>query len=279
MRVSTNSCAEPIFLASLLAFIPIDNIFQNILQMMTRVVPPDSMGVVRLVLHDVLRKNPELLSFSIASSLFAASGSFVSLITALNVAYDVGEGRPFWKKWMVAFGLTLLTGAMVTLLLVATALGPQIGATVAGKLHVGELFFSVWPYLRWPVIGAFTVVSVEIIYFLGPNVKQRFVDQIPGAVVAVASWLAVCWILGWYLSHFANYNRTFGTLGAVMGLMLWFYVSAIALMLGAELNAELARSKGRKLHERESSDISDENQSPVLIPAEDSKAKAKSVSA
>src|SRR5262249_46488615 len=150
--------------------------------------------------------------------------------------HDVREGRPYWKRRALAFGLTLLTGLMVTIVLVAIALGPGFGNWLAAKIHISSLFPILWPYARWLLIGAFTIFSVETIYFLGPNVKQRFKDQIPGAIIAVLSWITASWGLGWYLSHFANYNKTFGALGAVVGLMLWFYITALALLLGAEMN-------------------------------------------
>lgn len=255
-----------IFLASLLAFIPIPDLFEQSLEILAKVVPPDSMGVVRGVLRDVLRTNRGLLSFSIASALFAASGGFNSLITVLNVAYDVEEGRPYWKRRAVAFGLTLLTGVLVATVLVAITVGPEFGAWLASKFDANGLFFKLWPYLRWLAIAFFTVLSVETIYFFGPNVKQRFREQIPGAVVAVLSWIGVSWGLGWYMSHFADYNRTFGALGAVVGLMMWFYVTAIALLLGAELNAELARSRGETLHQRRAVEKSN---LPIELPSQD----------
>ena len=232
-----------IFLASLLAFIPIPNLFEQCLEIMAKIVPPDAMGVMRWVLGDVLRTSPGLLSLSVVSALFAASGGFASLIAILNVAHDAPETRPYWKKRVIAFGLTLLTGLMVAVLLIAIAVGPEFGKWLATKIHVSWLFALLWPYARWVLIGAFTIFSVETIYFLAPNVKLRFKDQIPGAVIAVLSWIGASWALGWYLAHFANYNKTFGALGAVVGLMLWFYVTALALLLGAEMNCELLRSR------------------------------------
>ena len=232
-----------IFLASLLAFIPIPNLFDQCLEIMAKIVPAYAMGVVRHVLKDVLRTRPGLLSLSVVSALFAASGGFASLIAILNIAHDTPETRPYWKKRVIAFGLTLLTGLMVTALLISIALGPEFGKWLATKIHVSWLFALLWPYARWILIGSFTIFSVETIYFLAPNAKLRFKDQIPGSIVAVLSWIGASWGLGWYLTHFANYNKTFGALGAVVGLMLWFYITALALLLGAEMNSELLRSR------------------------------------
>jgi membrane protein len=239
-----------IFLASLFAYIPLPNLFEQTLEIMAKIVPADAMGVVRGVLKDVLRTNPKLVSFSIAGAIFAASSGFSALIGLLNIAYDVPEGRPYWKTRLIAFGLTLLTGLMVVLVLVVTVLGPGFGTWLAERFAIAGLFAVLWPYLRWLLIAGFTVLSVEAIYFLAPNAKQRFQDQIPGAIVAVSSWIVASWGLGWYVRHVAHYNQTFGALGAVVGLMMWFYVTGLALMLGAEINAELLHSKGAGFAEK-----------------------------
>jgi membrane protein len=105
------------------------------------------------------------------------------------------------------------------------------------------------------------MLSVELLYFFGPNVRQQFVAQIPGAVFAVISWVAASFGLGWYLRSFANYNETYGALGAVVILMLWLYLSALAVLMGAELNAELLRSKGEHLAKKEESEPAEPRQS------------------
>ena len=251
-----------IFLASLLAYIPIPNLFGHAVSTMSRIVPSDAMKVVRAVLKNVLSTNKELLSLSIFGAVFAASGGFTALITILNIAYDVDEGRPYWKKRLLAVGLTLLTGIMVATALVAMAVGPRFGVWLSSKLGVSWVFAILWPYIRWVAVTAFTILSVETIYFLAPNVKQRFTAQIPGAVLAVASWIVASWGLGWYLRNFAHYNETFGALGAVVALMLWFYVTALAIILGAELNSELVHAVGGHLLQKSHAD-------PELHPLND----------
>ena len=99
----------------------------------------------------------------------------------MNVAYDIREKRPYWKKRLLALGLTLLAGAMVPLTLAATILGPEIARSLADHLNIGTVFASWWPYLRWAIIIACTIFSVEAIYFLAPELHQRFKAQIPGA--------------------------------------------------------------------------------------------------
>jgi membrane protein len=109
----------------------------------------------------------------------------------------------------------------------------------------------VWPYLHWTISVSFTVLAVEALYFLAPNVKQRFFATVPGAVLAVACWLGLSYLLGIYFRSFANFNKTYGTLGAAIALMVWLYWTAFAMLLGAELNAELAKvSAGGKIPQK-----------------------------
>lgn len=239
-----------IFLASLFAYLPAPNLFEQTLTIMGRIVPSEAMNVMQGIAKDVVKANPKLLSFGIAWAVIGASGAFNALITFLNVAYDVPERRSYWKRRLLACALTLLTGTLIVLMLLVTVLGPEFGNWIARHIELGRFLAKFWPATRWILIVAFTILSVEAVYFFGPNVRQRFQDQIPGALVAVASWIVASWGLGWYLRQFTNYTQVFGTLGAVVGLMLWFYVTALALMLGAEVNAELLHARGRTFLQR-----------------------------
>jgi membrane protein len=231
-----------IFLAAALAYVPVPHLFDRIQHLLAVVAPPDVMSVVQRIFADILQRHAELLSASIAVAIVAASSGFDAMITALNLAYDVPERRPFLKRRVVAVGLTLLTGAGTVAVLAATVLGPRFGEWLVIAAQSGWVFAAFWPWLRWVAITLLTVLSVEVIYFVAPNVKQKVGRQIPGAALAVASWVGASWGLSWYLRSFAEYNRTFGTLGAVVALMLWLYLSALAILLGAELNAELAKA-------------------------------------
>ena len=123
-------------------------------------------------------------------------------------------------------------------------LGPQFGAWLAGKLHLSSVFAAVWPYLRWSVSIAFTVLAVEIMFFWAPNVKQRFLATLPGAVVGVGFWIGSSYLLGLYFQQFAHFNKTYGTLGAAVALMVWLYWSWFFILAGAEINSELLKAQG-----------------------------------
>jgi membrane protein len=131
-----------IFLASALAYMPIPGLFEQILVIMNAVVPADAMGVIRGVLQDVLQQNPQLLSVSIVSAVFAASGGFGAMMTALNRAYNVREGRPYWEQRLIAIGLTILAGAAAALGLIAIAAGPQVANWLAANTGLGWRFVT-----------------------------------------------------------------------------------------------------------------------------------------
>jgi membrane protein len=231
-----------IFLSAVVAFLPVPDLFNQALTMMARFLPPDSMGLVRRVLSDVITPNRgTFLSFGILGTLWAASGGFAAAIEALNLAYDVEDDRPFWKTRPLAVGLALVISALMLIALSVMIVGPRFGEWLAGRVHLSYLFVLLWPYIHWSLAIAFTILAVEALYFLGPNVKQRFLATLPGAILAVGFWIALSYLLGLYFRHFANFNKTYGTLGAAIALMTWLYWTGFAMLVGAELNSELAK--------------------------------------
>lgn len=241
-----------IFLAAALAYIPVPNLFEETLNLMSRFVPADSMDLVRQVLKNVMHPpRSGLLSFGIIVTLWAATGGFNALIEALNVAYDVDETRPYWKTRLLAFGLAFVVGSLVLIGLVATVLGPRFGEWLARHGVAGAIFAAVWPFLRWSVIVATIILAVELLFFWAPNVKQGFKCTLPGAVIGVLGWIAASYLLGIYITEYADYNKTYGALGGAIALMLWFYVSFSAILIGAEINSEILKAAGTRLPMKE----------------------------
>jgi len=241
-----------ILLSAIVAYLPVPNLFDQALSVMTRFLPPDSMGLVRRILSDVITPNRgTFLSFGILGTLWTASGGFAAAIEALNIAYDVEDDRPFWKTRPLAVGLALVTGALMLVALSVMIVGPRFGEWLAGRVHLSYLFVVLWPYIHWSIAIGFTILAVEVLYFLAPNVKQRFLATVPGAILAVGCWLALSYLLGLYFRHFATFNKTYGTLGAGIALMTWLYWTGFAMLVGAELNSELAKiSSEGKIEEK-----------------------------
>ena len=141
----------------------------------------------------------------------------------------------------MAVGLSIVIGLLMLVALSVMVVGPRFGEWVADRVHLSHLFVLVWPYIHWSIAIGFTILAVETLYFLAPNVKQRLRATLPGAIVAVGCWIALSYLLGLYFRHFANFNKTYGTLGAAIALMTWLYWTGFALLVGAELNCELAK--------------------------------------
>ena len=227
-----------IFLVSLTTFLRINNLASHILEEVSRVVPADSMTEVRHLLMSVSESNYLLLSVEIVGVIWAGSAGFASMSDALSSAYRAKEARPLWKRELVAIGLTIEVGAMLITALSLWLLGARIGSWVAALLGINSAWSAAWPYIRWLAIAGLTFCAIEMLYFTAPNVKQRFTSQLPGVGVAIVLWLASSLGLGLYLRRF-GLAPIYGTLEALIVIMLWFYFSSLAILIGAEVNAQI----------------------------------------
>jgi membrane protein len=231
-----------IFLSAMLGYLPIPNLFDQLLDILAVLVPPQAMQMVQRILASLLAPHRGgLLSFGLLSYLWTASGGFAALIEALNVAYDVEKTRSWWRDRLQALLLTFTTGGLIGLGLLLIIAGPRFGHLMTELFPIPQGFGNIWPVLRLATIFVTFVVAIEIQYYLAPNRKQRFLETLPGALVAVLGIFLSSAGLAYYFGHLANYRKTYGSLGAVIVLMLWFYVVALLFIVGAELNAELLK--------------------------------------
>lgn len=232
-------------LAAIIAYLPIANLFNTMVGTLSRVMPPESMGLVRKIVAEIITPNRgALLSFGLLGTLWSASGGFANMIEALNVAYDIPETRPMWKTRLLAIELTFEVGTLILFAFSVMIVGPRFGEYMASHMGFSWAFAMAWPYLRYVIAIAFVVLAVEGLYFIGPNLKQRFRDTLPGAVLAVLGWILLSALLSLYVHHVANLNKTYGVLGGGIALMLWMYWSSFAVLMGAELNSEIIQERG-----------------------------------
>jgi membrane protein len=241
-----------IFVSAAIAYLPIHDLSHQTLILLAPFLPAEGMEMIRKVLDDVIRSNKgTVLSFGLLGTFWTVSGGFAAMIEALNVAFDVKDDRPFWKTRPLALGLAFVVGTLMLTSACITILGPRFGDWLAGRVHLSQEFVMLWPYLHWSIVVMSTVVAVETLYFLAPNVKMRFLATLPGAILAVGCCVGLSHLLGVYFRHFGNFNRTYGTLGAAIALMIWLYWMGFAILVGAELNCELAKISSRgKLQEK-----------------------------
>src|SRR5271169_702760 len=199
-----------IFLSAVVAYLPLPDFFSQVMGLIARVVPAASMVPLRnLMKGTILSKRSHLLTFGILFTLWSASSGFTALIEALNTAYDVRETRRYWKTRSLAIGLTFSVGFLLVIALGLLLVGPSLGAWLSKTFGMGTL----WPYIRWSVAIGCTVLAVELLYFVAPNVKHRFVSTLPGALIAVGGWIGLSYLLGVYFQEFSAYSKGYGSLG------------------------------------------------------------------
>ena len=163
----------------------------------------------------------------------------MGLIDALNRAYDIEEGRPWWKVRLLALGLTLALAAIILVAFALVLVGPTAAEYIARVTGLGPVFTWTWKILQWPVVLALVATGAGFVYYFAPDAEQEWVWVTPGAVLASLIWLGASLGFKNYVAHFATYTETYGAIGGVMVLLLWFYISGVVLLLGAELNAEI----------------------------------------
>lgn len=235
-----------IVLASVLRFLPIDNVLVQLLGLMAAFMPPDSFVMVEKVVRNILEPgHGKIVSFGILSYLWAATGGFSALIEALDIAYDVVETRSWWRDRLQSLLLTFTVGALGAISLLTLVVGPEFGHYLRMLFPVSASFAMLWPILRWTFTIATFVTGLELMYYIGPHRRHSFWSTLPGAAVAVGMWFFGSVGLSFYLGHLANYNKTYGSMGALIGLMLWLYITSIAILIGAELNSELGKEKAQ----------------------------------
>lgn len=180
----------------------------------------------------------------LATALWSASGYVGALSRASNTIYETGEGRPFWKLRPLQMAVTLVVVVLVALVAIALVLTGPIVDAVAGPLGVGDEAVTAWNIAKWPALLAAVTLIVAILYYTGPNVKLRSFKWItPGSGLAIVVWLISSALFALYVSKFGSYDKTYGTLGGVIAVMVWMWIGNLAILLGAELNAEVERRR------------------------------------
>ena len=187
------------------------------------------------------------LFIGVVGALWAASGATASIVKAVNRAEDIEESRPFWKVRLLALALVMLTGLVTAILFLLIIFGGPIGEAVANRADLGSEFTVIWNILRWPIAFAGILAFFAIVYWLAPNRSPRNWKWLtPGSILGAVLWLALSALFALYTSFSSSYDRTYGSLAGAIILLLWLNYSAVALLMGAELNAELdRRASGR----------------------------------
>ncbi|AMO77719.1 YihY/virulence factor BrkB family protein [Pseudomonas sp. R3.Fl] len=226
-----------LFLIALLGFLHLPEFFDWLREQAAYVLPGQALEQVNPIIDQLQQRQGGLLSVGIVVALWSSSAAVRSLMNALNAAYDVREARPVWKRVPLSLLYTLGLAVMLMLVTALMILGPQVMGWIAERIGLQDYVVVLWSLLRWPVMVLLMMMAVAVIYYATPNVKQKFRFITPGSVLAVVAWVAASLAFGFYVKNFADYNAMYGSVGAIIVLLLYFYISAAVLLLGAELNA------------------------------------------
>jgi membrane protein len=207
--------------------------------------------VVRKTLQNMISASSGALGatllVSIALALNGASGAFGAAGRALDVVYEVAEGRGFVRRKVTDLIAALVVIVLFAVVVVAVFLGGQVADDLFGKIGLGETAASVWSYARWPMALVAATVAYSLVYRLAPDIRPPAVRWITaGAIVGVVLWLVLSVGFAIYIRNFATYGAAYGAFGAAIVLLLWLYLSANAFLFGAEVNAELERSRAAR---------------------------------
>ena len=232
-----------LFVVSLLAYLPVDAAFDTIVERMRPFLPNDVIKLISSEIDKLLSGSRQsLLTFAIAGAIWSSSSAMTAVITTLNRAYDIEEFRPWWKTRLIAIGLSVALAVFVVIAFALVVGGSDLAAAVASWLGAGDLFQRVWTVAQWPIAFLFVVFAIDLVYYLAPNAETEWVWITPGSVLATALWLLTSLGFKWYLQYVSNVAVVQGAIGSVIVLLLWLYLSGFAILIGAELNAEIDQS-------------------------------------
>jgi membrane protein len=244
-----------LFMITILGFMagPGSELRNQLMAYMARVMPGSAADLVSKTLTEVHQNSSALKAlFGALAALWAATGGIDAISKTLNIAYDVQETRSFVRKKLTSVGLTFGLAILIIGALALLAFGGQIGEFVAAKVGLGDAFTLTWKILQWPVVFGAMFLAFSMIYYFAPNLKEPSWYWItPGAVVGVVVWIAASLGFSLYLRFFNSYSKTYGSLGAVIILMLWFYLTGMAILIGGEVNSEISKADhDKQIYER-----------------------------
>ena len=218
-----------------------DGLRTSLFNYLGQVMPGSAFQLVDTTMSEIMgASGAGKLSFGLLATLWAASNGMGAITQSLNVAYDLKETRPWWKQRLVAIGLTVALSVLVITALLLVLLGGRVADGLAVHYQLGGFFPIAWRLLQWPIVFAFMVLSFALIYYFAPSfAEQDWKWLTPGALIGVVLWLLVSFGFKAYLHFFNSYSATYGSLGAVIVLMLWLYLTGAAILIGSEINSEI----------------------------------------
>lgn len=233
-----------IFMVTLLPYTPLTQ--QDIFNVIKDYAPQETFAMIQKTLNEVMAsRSGGLLSIGIIGTLWSASNGMNALMKSLNKAYDVTEKRSFIVARSLAIVLTIAMIFVFMIALLLPVFGKQIGLFIFSFLGLSEVFLKVWAVIRWVLTPVILFVVFLAVYYMAPSLKIKCTTAVPGAIFASVGWIVVSLGFSFYVSYFGNYSSTYGNIGGIIILMLWFYISALIIMVGGEINSVMGDKKDR----------------------------------
>jgi membrane protein len=237
-----------LFMLALVSFFPVSDLPGRLAEQLASVAPPEVTAIIRDQLAELWQgRHGGLLTFGFIAALWSSSAALVALIDALDRVYDIEDSRPWWRRRLMAILLTLGLAAFIIASSALILAGPELARLVADRVGLGTAFEWTWRILQWPLVFGLVASGIGLVYYFAPDVEQDFVWLTPGSVTATLLWLAASLGFRLYVVNFGAYNQTYGAIGAVMVLLVWLYLSALAVIVGGELNAEIEHASTHSL--------------------------------
>ena len=214
---------------------------------LSQVLPGSAFQLVDSTMYEIsVASGGGKIASGILAALWAASNGMGAIIDALNAAYGVRDSRTWWRRHLIAIELTIALSVVIISALVIVLYGGRIADHIAATYGLGHLFAITWKILQWPIVLAFMLLAFALIYYFAPDVRnQKWTWITPGAVIGVALWLLISFGFRLYLHFFDSYSKTYGSLGAVIVLMLWLYMTGAAILIGGEVNSEIENAAAK----------------------------------
>jgi membrane protein len=229
-----------LMLIAIASYFPYHSLVDSMFKTLGGIAPPEALTIMTDQLKKISSgQQGGLLTLGFLTTLWSSSSAMTSIIDTLNAAYDIQEGRPWWKVRVTAVALTMGVALFILVSFTLVLAGPTMAEKIADMFYLGAAFEWTWKILQWPIIFALVSVAFAIVYYFAPDAEQEWVWLTPGSLIASFLWLGASLGFKFYVENFSNYTATYGAIGGVMILMLWFYISGLVILLGAEMNAEI----------------------------------------
>ncbi len=220
---------------------------RNLLTYLRAIVPVSASDLINTTVDEISQNSSGgKLSLGLLTSLWFASSGMGAIMEALNVAYDVKETRAWWRRTLLAILLTIALALLIISALALMFYGSHLAEEIASRYGFGPTFTAAWTTLRWLAVLVFVFLAFEFIYYFAPDLHEQQLRWLaPGAIIGVFLWLLVSFLFGSYLNFYNTYSVIYGSLGAVIILMLWFYLTGVTILIGGEINAIIEQAAAR----------------------------------